>query len=161
MNQIALALVAPCVQRLLKRVEHEVGLHRGAHAPADDAPGKDVDDEGHVHKALPGRDVGEVAHPQLVRPLGAELSIDPVQRARSLGIGHRRSHALASHHPAQPQPAHQALHRAARHLDALAIELLPDLVCAVDAHVGVPHALDLGQQLRLALAPGRAARRIT
>ena len=28
----------PFVQRLLERVEHEVGLHRGADAPADDGP---------------------------------------------------------------------------------------------------------------------------
>ena len=51
------------VQRLLQCVEHEVGPHRAAAPPADDAPSEDVDDEGHVDKALPGRDVGEIADP--------------------------------------------------------------------------------------------------
>jgi hypothetical protein len=38
--------------------------------------------------------------------------------------------------------------------------LLPDLVGAVNAHVGVSHALDLRLQPRIALPPGRAQRRI-
>ena len=43
------------VQCLLQRVEDEPGAHRWRHAPAYDAAGKDVDDEGHVDIALPGR----------------------------------------------------------------------------------------------------------
>ena len=77
MDQRAVALGLPGVQRLLQRVEHEVGVHRAADPPADDAPGEDVDDEGHVQPALPGRDVGEVRDPQLVRPLGPELPVHP------------------------------------------------------------------------------------
>ena len=44
-------------------IEDEVGGHRTAHAPADDAPCEHVHDEGHVQPALPGRDIGEVRHP--------------------------------------------------------------------------------------------------
>jgi hypothetical protein len=32
------------VKNLLQRIEHEVRLPGAAHAPADDAPGKDIDD---------------------------------------------------------------------------------------------------------------------
>jgi len=32
----------PLVQRLLQRVQHEAGVRRTAHPPADDAPGKHV-----------------------------------------------------------------------------------------------------------------------
>ena len=77
-----------CVERLLQRIKHEVGAHRRADAPAYDAPGEHVDDEGHVNPALPGRDIGEVRHPQLVRTLGPEVPVDPVQRANGLLITH-------------------------------------------------------------------------
>ena len=58
------------VQRLLQRIQNEVGLHRTAHAPAHNASGKDVDDEGYIKPALPGRDIG-VSRPQEfhLRPL--------------------------------------------------------------------------------------------
>src|SRR5947209_13392449 len=67
MHQLAITLGTPRVQRLLQRVEHEVGLHGIADPPADDAPREDVDDEGHVHEALPGRDVG-VSRPREFHP---------------------------------------------------------------------------------------------
>lgn len=38
-------LSGPDVLRLLQRIEHEVGVHRTAHAPADDAARVPVDDE--------------------------------------------------------------------------------------------------------------------
>ena len=57
------------VQRLFQRIEHKVGPHRAANPPADNAPGEDVNDESDVDKALPGRDVREIADLQLVRPL--------------------------------------------------------------------------------------------
>jgi len=34
------------VQGLLERIEHDVGLQRVQHAPADDPAGKNIDDEG-------------------------------------------------------------------------------------------------------------------
>jgi len=39
------------VQRLLQRIEHEVGLHRAADPPADNSPGENLDNEGNVHEA--------------------------------------------------------------------------------------------------------------
>lgn len=54
----AVALRLTRVQRLFQGIEHQVGAHCRADAPADDAPGEYVDHEGHVEPALPGRDVG-------------------------------------------------------------------------------------------------------
>ena len=54
--------------------------HRAADAPADDAPGKDVDNEGDVDKTLPSGDVREIADPQLVWSLGLELAVDAVEQ---------------------------------------------------------------------------------
>ena len=59
------------VQRLLQGIEHEVGAGRARHPPADDPAGEDIDHEGHVDEARPGRDVGEVRDPQHVRARGA------------------------------------------------------------------------------------------
>jgi hypothetical protein len=63
------------VQRLFQRIEHEGGPHRTADAPADDSPGKNFDDEGHVHESLPWRDVREIADPLMVWPLGFDLAL--------------------------------------------------------------------------------------
>jgi site-specific DNA recombinase len=70
--------------------------------------------------------------PELIRTIGLELPVDPIWRAGRLCIGHRGTHDLASHDPAQPQATHQPLDRAAGHRDAFALELLPDLVGPVD-----------------------------
>ena len=87
-NQSHTLCRAAIMHRLFQGIENEPRMRRGADPPAHDASGKHIDDESHVQPALPGRDVGEVRHPQLVRPVGAELPLHPVQRARRLGIGH-------------------------------------------------------------------------
>jgi transposase len=51
------------VQGLLQFIEHEAGMGGPRRPPPDDAPGEGVDHEGHVDKADPGRDIGEVADP--------------------------------------------------------------------------------------------------
>ena len=56
------------VQGLLQRVEHEAGVRRPRHAPADDAAGVGIDDERDVDEAGPRRHVGEVRDPKHVRP---------------------------------------------------------------------------------------------
>ena len=63
-----------------------------------------------------------------------------------------------THHPAaldtsQAQAPHQPLDGPARHLDALAVHLLPDLVGTIDLQVGVPDLFDLGHQRVVALRP--------
>ena len=80
-SQGPIVLGAPCIQDLLQGIEHEVRAHGAAHPPAHDAPGVHVDHEGHVQPALPGRDVGEVRDPQLVRPI-RERAVRMVQEHR-------------------------------------------------------------------------------
>ena len=50
-------------QCLLQRVDHKVCLHRTADAPADDAPGEDVDHESDVDETIQGRSVLKIADP--------------------------------------------------------------------------------------------------
>lgn len=47
------------VKRLLKRIQDKLCLLRSGGAPADDLVGKHIDDECHIDKPLPGRDVSE------------------------------------------------------------------------------------------------------
>jgi hypothetical protein len=94
---------------------------------------------------------------KLVRSIGLELPIHPVQRARRLGIGHGGAHRLASPCTAQPGQTHQPLDGTARNDQALAVQLAPDLVGAVDLQVLVEHTLHLGQQQGIALGPLLAA----
>lgn len=159
-NQGAVTLRLARVECLFQCIENEVGLHRAADAPANDASGEHVNDEGHVEPALPGRDVGEIRHPKLVRPLGLELPIDPVQWARRFAVADRRAHHLAAHHAAQALPPHQSLDRASRHRHALTHELPPDLVSTVDLKVDHPDALDLRYQSIITLRSGTALQRI-
>lgn len=97
--------------------------------------GEHVDDEDHVQPVLPSRDIREVADPQLVLPLRSELLVDPVQRARGLGITDRASHDLPTHHAAQPRLAHLSLDRAACNGHAFACQLPPHLGGTIGLHV--------------------------
>src|SRR5205814_2988446 len=57
--------------------------------------------------------------------------------------------------PADAQPAHQAFHRAAGHLAALAVQLLPDLASPVDLVVLVVDLDDQRDQLLIPPLPRR------
>ena len=84
------------LQGLLQRIEHEAGMRRARRAPADDPAGVSVDDEGHVDEACPGCDVGEVRHPQRVRPRCAELAIDVVEWTGGGFVADGGAHRLAA-----------------------------------------------------------------
>ncbi len=53
MNECGVPIGLARMERLLQGIQHEVGVHRTAHPPADNAPGIDIDDESDVHPALP------------------------------------------------------------------------------------------------------------
>ena len=110
--------------------------------PADNAAREHVDDERHVQPALPGRDLSEVRYPELVRPIGRELAVDPVQWSGDGHIGDRRANALAAHRPTQALQLHQPANRAARYCNSFSIHLLPDLRHAIDLHIGPPDTFD-------------------
>jgi hypothetical protein len=118
-----------------ERVEHELGARGPARPPADDTPGEHVDDERHVDHTRPGRDIGKVAYPQLVRPVGGELAVDLVERTRRRLVADRCSHALSSAHAFETQPVHQSRHPVAADVEALPQKLPPDLAGAIDPEV--------------------------
>ena len=136
-------------------------MHATADPPAHDAASKDVDDEGDIDPALPGRDLGDVRYPELIGTLGLELAVDPIWRARRFRTGYRGTHDLASHDPAQSRTAHEPLDRAAGYRDAFALELLPDLVGSVDLQVIVPDPLDVHHQCLVTPCPGATPSGVT
>lgn len=81
---------------MLEGVEDQVGRHPRRCPPAHDASGEDVEDERDVDRAGPGRDVGEVSDPQLVRTRGPELPVDPTQRPLGRGVGDGGANLLQS-----------------------------------------------------------------
>jgi hypothetical protein len=90
-----------------------------------------------------------------------ELPIDPVQRAWRLGIADGGAHDLASHHTAQPHPAHQPLDGTTGHCHAFASQWPPDLLDAIDLHVGPPDTFNLREQNIISASPFAALVRFT
>ena len=64
---------------LFQSIQNKPRTGCAARAPTDNPPGKYVDDESDIDKALTRRDIGEVADPQYVRRRCMELTIHPVQ----------------------------------------------------------------------------------
>ena len=160
MHQVTHLRAAALVNGLFERIEDEVGAQRGRDTPADDATRKDVDDERDVDEAAPGRDVREVRDPELIRTGRGESPLDQIRGPRGADIGLRRDRPRPpADRATQPQVSHQTLHGAARHAAALTPQLLPDLPRPIDLLVVVPHALNRGAQVVVALRSGGPGRR--
>ena len=71
-------------------------------------------------------------------PIGPEAKIDSIQRTGRRTVGRGSARAL------QAQPTHEPLHGAARHLNALPVQLLPDLVGTVDLQWAAFHRASRG-----------------
>ena len=128
---------------LLQCVQHKVCSHGAPLAPTHNLASVDVNHKGHVLPALPGRDIREVRHPQLMGTISLELPIDSIQWESSGHIAYGRAQHLAAPGTLQAEALHQPLDGAARYCDALAPHLLPDLVSSIDPHIGLPDPLNL------------------
>ena len=80
-------------------------------APADDAAGAEVDDDGEVEPALGGGNVSDIAHPDLIRRLregflkeeiGRRLIGSSITGPRHEGFGLERAQAALGHEAAEP-----------------------------------------------------------
>src|SRR5262245_9429389 len=147
-------------QRLLKRIQDQVGVHRAVDAPADDAARKHIDDEGRIDEPRPGSHVGEIGYPELIRPSGSELALDQICRIIRLVAADGGSAFAITHSPLQPDRSHQSFDGATGDRDALTAELSPDFACAVDLEVLIPDAANLAGDSEIAPNPGRQPRRL-
>jgi len=155
-NQGVITLWLAGVQRLFQGIQDEVGSHRTDDAPAHDAPGKDINHKGHIDKALPGRDVGEIGCPELIGALRLELAMNAIQRARCGRIDDGGLHDLAPYHAPQASAVQQAFDGAAGGLNAFAAQLAPDIRSAINLHIGLPDAFNLRGRHLVVLCPGTA-----
>src|SRR3546814_8605899 len=105
-----------------------------------------------LHKARPAMDLGEVDHPQRVRPADADLPVHLFERTWSFGIADGRHASLSAPYPCQAHGAHQPLDRAFGYCRSLSAHLVPDLARAIEAGAVVVDTLDL--LLDLVIAPG-------
>ena len=118
--------------------------------PANDHAREDVVDEGQVEEPLAGLQVGEIAHPELVRALGDEAPLDQIGRARRGLVGDREPAPLATGlGAAKSVLAHQSLDAAARRRHALAAQRLPHPSRPIGAVGLFVHRLDAGEQPRV------------
>src|SRR5512134_2489332 len=105
------------------------------------------------HETRPGRDVGEIGHPQPIGRWRLEVAVHPVERARGGLVADRRPHGFAADHALQIHGLHQPRYRAAGDVEAFAPKLTPDLANAVDLEISLEHAPDLDRQGGIWLAP--------
>jgi hypothetical protein len=77
-------------------------MGRAADAPAHDAVGIGVDEEGDVDEALLARNVGEVRQPQRVRTRRVELPLHPVERTGGCRVADGGSNLPAATTPCRP-----------------------------------------------------------
>ena len=122
-------------ERLLERIQDQVGAYRAGDTPADDAARKHSDGESNVDEPRPGRDICEIGDPELIGPNGGELPLDQICRIFRLVAADGGSAFAPAHSPLQPDRPHQSLDGAAGAGAALPAELSPDLACAVDLEV--------------------------
>ena len=147
MDQLDVGARPAAGERHPQRVEDQVGAHVARELPAHHAPGEDVDDEGEEHEALPAAQVGEIGHPQGVRPAGGEVALNEIGAPVGPQVGDGGAPWLAATLGAlDAVRAHQALDVVAADLLAGAAERLPHPPVTVGVVVGRVELLDARQQ---------------
>src|SRR5665213_1782878 len=117
--------------------------HGPCRFPSDQASGADVDDEGDVDDARPRRAVGEVRHPQGVRPAAGDVSVDEVWCSDVGGIGLGGEALLRPGGTADVLLTHEAGDLVPTDVDVPAAGRLPELAASVDGVVLLPEGPEL------------------
>jgi hypothetical protein len=133
--------------------EREVPVDRGAGCPAHDTPGEQIEHDGEVQPALPGPEVGDVRHPDLVGRGRAEV---PLQHVRSDGKRVVRVGGLAEAAPRSARQAgffHQPCDPFASDLLAGGAQLGVYARTAVTARAGIVRSPNAITQFKVASGP--------
>lgn len=127
MTDAGLALADGHVERL----GDELGAEVGGHGPADDAPAPDVEDDSEVEESGPRRHIGDVRHPEAIRPLGGEVSIHQVRRFLGPSVLDGGDAEATATHARERSPSHETGNPLAADADALEGQLHVDARHAV------------------------------
>ncbi len=94
-------------ERHLQRIQNQLRTQVIGHAPAHNAPAEGIQHDGEIQKTGPGRNVGDVHHPQLVQCHHREIPLHQIRSAGRLGIAHHRRGFLTPGNPLQSRGPHQ------------------------------------------------------
>ena len=93
-------------QRHAQRIEHDRGVQRRRHRPADDPAAEHIEDNRQVQEARPCRNVGDIGHPKHIRCIGREPTVDQIRRLTPT-ITHRCDRKLAAADTSNAGGAHE------------------------------------------------------
>jgi len=96
----------PLRQRHVQCFEHQLGAQMSLHRPAHDPAAEGVQHYREIQEASPGRNVGDVSHPQPIRSGCDEVTLDQIGRRPRIAVTHRGGYPLAPTHAGQACRAH-------------------------------------------------------
>lgn len=145
------------VQRHRERRDDQLRPKMRLHAPAHDPATEHVEHHGQEQEALPGRDVRDIRHPELVRPFRREVPAHEIRRRLILLRPPRGRNPATPRGPRQTQLFHEPLDPLPAHPSSQEVELRPDprrSVRPTRARVDLSDLLAQGFVLELPLGLG-------
>jgi hypothetical protein len=138
-------------------VEDELGAEVVGHRPADHPTRVDIQDDGQIQPARPGRDVGDVSRPDTVGCGRSELAVDQVRSRRGPGVASGQAPPPAPVAADEPGGPHQPGHPLAAYLHTV---VQPQLGMDPWGTIGGPAAsMDRPDLLSELLVDDRSSRR--
>src|SRR5690242_10874382 len=123
-----------------------------AHGPTHHLTTEYIEHHGQVQEPLPGSDVGDVGHPQLIGRLGTERTLHQVASPTRIAVTLRGAHPAPTTDPTQSRLAHEPGHSVVANRHALLVELRMHPWGPVGAPGALVNDPDVLEQLRIASA---------
>ena len=124
-------------ERPVEGGKHQLGEQPRGHGPTHHAPAEAIEHHRQIQKSRPGRNVGDVGHPQLIGRGGVKIPLDQIRRRTRIGPADRGAHAFTPTHAAQSRLARQPCNALLAHARALLGQLGMEARCPI----GAPGAL--------------------
>ncbi len=92
----------------VQRVEHEFCAQVRRHRPAHDLPAPGIEDNRQVQDPRPGRNLGDIGDPQLIRARSPEGALDQVGGRTGIRLATRRTLFPSTTRALETRPSHQS-----------------------------------------------------
>ncbi len=139
----------------VKGIEHQPGTKMRGHGPSNNPAAEHVHHHSQIQKSCPGWDIGDVRHPQPVRSLGCEVTLDQVLRDEGPNISLRRADLFSATDAFKPSLTHQAGDTLAADANSLLNELCMHTRCTVGTARTLVNGPDALSELSIRFGPGR------
>ena len=148
-------LGAALPDRHVHRLQDECGAQMIRHRPANHTATEHVDNDGQIQETRPCGHVGDVGHPEFVRMLRPEISINQIRSRTGIAIPNRRPSPFAAAGALQTGRFHQARHPLPSHVVSGIDQFGMNARDSV-GRSGVPmYGLDLGLKFPIGPSTGR------